>query len=350
MSFRSAGTLLLRILVLLAVLLLTLAAFHLPLGPSLGLLWEGAAGDKFALSRTMVKATPLLMTGLGMVVAWRAGAFNIGGEGQFIVGGLFGATAAKLLVGHEPAGVVTAAILLAGIVGGALWAGLAGWLQVKRGVEAVISTILLNFVAIELMRWAVEGPLQEAVRHLPQTDSLPPEVMLFRPDRQMDLNVGSLVGLAAAGAVWVYLYRTRPGFLVRLVGDNPRVARANRIDAGAAKLQAFLVSGALCGLAGGCDYTGPAGLIGEGFSQGWGFMGIPVALLAGLHPLAAVFSALYFGALLAGSENLGMFTHGGPTLVYVVQATAVLAYVALQSDQGRQILKSMRRPAWIRSS
>jgi ABC-type uncharacterized transport system permease subunit len=313
-------------------LLVTLLIFGLPVIPSVHLLVEGAFGDKFAVSRTAVKATPLLLTGLGMVVAWRAGAYNIGGEGQFVVGGLCGAGVAPVLLRHlGPTGWVDVPILIACGAGGALWAGIAGWLQVRRGVEAVISTILLNFVALQLMSWALEGPLQEPMHELPQTANLPAAAMLYHPDRQMDLHAGSLIALVAALVVFLYLFRSAAGFRLRVVGDNPMFARANLVDAGKVKLQAFLVSGALCGLAGGIEYTGTSGLIGGGFNQNWGFMGIPVALIAGLNPLLAVVSALYFGALMAGSENLGRFTQGGATLVYVVQAVAVLAFVASAS-------------------
>jgi simple sugar transport system permease protein len=326
MIFRKSA---LGLVSVLLALVLTLWLFRLPILPSIQLLLEGSLADKFAISRTLVKATPLLLTGLGMVVAWRAGAYNIGGEGQFVVGGICGAGIAQVLLAHLPAsGWLDIPILIACALGGAAWAGIAGWLQVKRGVEAVISTILLNFVALELMSWAVEGPLQEPKRELPQTANLPSAAMLFRPDRQMDLHVGSVIAALTACVVFVYLFRTAAGYRLRVVGDNPMFARANRIDAGAVKLQAFLVSGALCGLAGGIEYTGTAGLIGGGFNQNWGFMGIPVALLAGLNPLATIVSALYFGLLLAGSENLGRFTQGGPTLVYVVQAVAVLAFAA----------------------
>ncbi|HWD41988.1 MAG TPA: hypothetical protein VG944_24325, partial [Fimbriimonas sp.] len=253
-------------------------------------------------------------------------------------GGLAGAWFAKSGMQGMSATVL---ILLATMAGGAAWAWIAGWLQVKRGVEAVISTILLNFIALEVLEWAIHGPLQEANKSLPQTDSLGRATMLYRPDRQMDLNAGSLIAVMAAVVVFVYLYRTQAGLKLRVTGDNPDAARANRIDAGKAKIQAFLVSGALCGLAGGVEYAGSAGLIGKGFSQNWGFLGIPVALLSGLHPLVAIVSALYFGALMAGSENLGRFTSGGSTLVFVVQAAAVLAFVAV----GQIRLPARRSPS-----
>jgi len=326
---------------LITVLVLTLLVFRLPVVESLKLLIAGSFGDKFALSRTAVKATPLLLTGLGMVVAWRAGMYNIGGEGQFIIGGVFGATFAKLtLLGPHPLpgwlGIL--GILIACAIGGAFWAWLAGWLFVRRGVAVVISTILLNFVALQILGYCVSGPLQQLKQQVPLTETLPDAAMLPKLSRQMDLHLGVFIPLLAAAAVFIYLFRTRPGFRLRLVGENPDVARANRINAGKVQLQAMLVSGALCGLAGGVEYVGIAGQLGTDFSQQWGFLGIPVALLGALHPLACIGSAIFFGALFAGSENLARFTSAGATLVYVIQAVAVLGYVAIKA------LSDRRRP------
>jgi simple sugar transport system permease protein len=147
----------------------------------------------------------------------------------------------------------------------------------------------------------------------------------------MDLHAGTLLALAASLGVAVFLYRTKAGFNLRLVGESARVARANRIDAGKVRLQAIMLSGALCGLAGGIEYLGLARQLGTGFSQNWGFLGIPVALLSGLDPIAAMLSAGLFGALFAGSENLARFTSAGSTLIYIVQAAAVLAVVGMRS-------------------
>jgi len=324
---------------LLAILVLTLVVFRLPVLDSLKLLISGSAGDKFAWSRTAVKSTPLLLTGLGMVVAWRAGMYNIGGEGQFIVGGIFGATVAKFSVfglTRFPSWLSTILILAACVVGGAAWAWLAGWLYLRRGVEVVISTILLNFVAIQLLGYCVSGPLQEAKKQVPLTDSLPDSVMFAKLSRQMDLHLGVVLAFFTALLVYLYLFRTRPGYRLRLVGESTRMARANRIDVGKAKIQAMAVSGALCGLAGGVEYLGMAGQLGAGFSQQWGFLGIPVALLGGLHPLLCIGSATLFGALFAGSEDLARFTTAGSTLVYVIQAVAVLGYVGIKAYSDRR--------------
>jgi len=327
---------------LFVVMVLVLAIFHLPVLESLKLLASGSVGDKFSLSRTAVKSTPLLLTGLGMVVAWRAGMYNIGGEGQFIVGGLCGAALAKgTMIGSTALSgpLATALILVVCVAGGAAWAWIAGWLYVKRGVEVVISTILLNFIAIQLLGYFVSGPLQEAKKQVPLTDSLPDSAMLPRLSRQMDVHFGVLIAVAVALIVFVYLFRTKAGFKLRLVGENSHVARANRIDTGKARIQAMLISGALCGLAGGVEYTGMAGQLGAGFSQQWGFLGIPVALLAGLNPLACIGSATLFGGLFAGAENLARFSSIGATLVYVIQAAAVLGYVGVKSWSDKRRLR-----------
>jgi simple sugar transport system permease protein len=309
-----------------------LALFRVPPVGGLQLLLEGAFGGAAGWSRTLVKTCPLLLTGLGALVAWRAGMYNIGGEGQLLIGALLGATMYRWVtvlsgLGGAPA---TAAILAASLVGGAGWALVAGWLYVRRGVEVVISTILLNFIAIQLVGWAVEGPIREQKGQVPLSDLVREDVMLFRFNRQLDAHLGVAIALCAAALVYVFLYRTKGGFLLRLVGENPRVARSNRISSQRVQAGAMALSGALCGLAGGVEYLGIAGQLGSGFSQSWGFLGIPVALLGGLHPLFTVASAGLFGALFAGSENLARFTPAGTTIIYVVQAAAVLGFVALR--------------------
>ena len=320
--------------ILVLALPLTLIAFHLPLGTSLQLIVEGAFGDRFGLSRTAVKMAPLLLTSLGMVVAWRSGMYNIGGEGQFIVGGLTGAWIARLagpsIHGVQATGL-TLLILAGCVAGGAAWAWIAGWLWVRRGVAVVISTIMLNFIAAQLLSWAVSGPLQENAHQVPLTEQLPDALMLPKWNPQMDLHAGVLIALLAAAGVHAFLFLTKAGYRLRVVGDNPSAARANRFSVSAEQMRAMLLSGALCGLAGGIEYTGMTGQLGEGFSQQWGFLGIPVALLGGLNPLAVVASAAYFGALFAGTENLARFTESGTTIVYVIQAVAVLGLVAAQS-------------------
>ena len=315
--------------VIVAGLVLTLIVFRLPVGESLKLMFQGALADKNGIARTLLKATPLMLTGLGATVAWRAGMYNIGGEGQFLVGTLFGCAFAKVGLHTMPGGVLLVGIILSCIVGGAAWAWIAGWLFARRGVEVVISTILLNFIAIQLLDWAVSHPLQEAKHQLPQTDMLPEAAMLPRIDRQLDLHLGIAIVFVVALGVWAWLRYTKAGYRLRLVGASPSAARANNVNAKRVQVGAMMLSGALCGLAGGIEYVGLAGQVGQGFSQQWGFLGIPVALLGGLNPLGVIPSAEFGGALFAGSENLARFTPAGATLVYVIQAVVVLGLVAV---------------------
>lgn len=326
---------------LVLVLVLTLAAFGLDIGRSLGLIVQGAFGDKAGLSRTFVKAVPLCLCGLGMVIAWRAKMYNIGGEGQYLVGALLGATVAKVGLAWPPA-LLNVSVLLAGVLGGSLYASLAGWLQVKRGVQVVISTILLNFVAFQALDYLVRGPLQESKKALPLTDRLPNEAMLQRFDAQTDLHSGVFIALIAVVAIYFWLYRTRSGFALRFTGENAQAARANGLPVARVQMGAMAISGGLCGLAGVIDYAGVTGQIGNGFSQDWGFLAIPVALLGALHPFGVLFSAVYFAALFAGTEVLARYTAVGNTVVYVVQAVAVLAFLGLGWFANRPL---QRRPA-----
>jgi ABC-type uncharacterized transport system permease subunit len=323
-----------------AAMAAALAAFGVPLLEGLRFIAEGSVTDAAGISRSLVRATPLLLTGLGMTVAWRSGMYNIGGEGQYVVGGLTAAALASAL--GKASGVAgPLPYLAASCAGGAAVAWIAGYLQVKRAIHAVISTILLNFVVLQAHDWLLQGPLKSAAGGIPQTAALPQSAMLPRLNPQLDVHAGLIVAAFAAVAVSVYLFRTPSGFRLRVAGEGPEAARAHGVDAGRARMGAMALSGALCGLAGGVDYTGLTGYVGLGFDQGWGFLGIPVALLGALHPAGVATSAVGFGALIAGCENLSRFTQAGTPVVYVVQGLAVLAVVgARAAAEARE-----RRPA-----
>lgn len=321
---------------LLLTLALTLVAFGLPVFESLGHLWQGALGDKFAIHRTLVKACPLMLAGLGMVVAWRGGMFNIGGEGQLLVGASAGAVTYQLLHRVEGPGL-TALVLVACCAAGAAWAGIAALLYTKRGVNVVISTILLNFVAIQVVSYLVRGPLQTAGEAIPQTTPLPESAMFLRLDPQSSLHTGLFLAPVLAVLIHVWLKLTASGFQLRLVGQNPSAARAAGVPVARTQVLALTVSGALCGLAGGVEYVGVSGYLFDGFSPGWGYLSIAVALLGSLEAWGVLLSGLYFGALLAGSRNLEAFGGAPSAFVYAVQGVAVIAFVALQQWSRRRI-------------
>jgi simple sugar transport system permease protein len=309
-----------------AILSLCLSAFGLEVGPSLATMAQGAFGNSAAWGRTLIRACPLTLAGLGIVIAWRAGVYNIGGEGQYVLGGIGGAFVAQAM-GFAAGSTVP--ILVVGSLSGAALGAFAGWLSVKRGIQIVISTILLNFVALLFLEWCLRGPLQEPKRQIFVSQTLPDSVMFLRFDRGSDLHSGVLVAVLAVGLAWFFLNRTWPGFRLKVAGESPGAARAAKIDVGRSHIGAMAISGGLCGLAGVVDYLGVTGRLADGFSQGWGFLAIPVALLGGLNPLGAAGAAVLFGSLFAGSEVLKRTTPIGSSLVPAVQGVVVLAFLAL---------------------
>jgi simple sugar transport system permease protein len=217
-----------------------------------------------------------------------------------------------------------------------LYAGVSAWLFAARGVNVVISTILLNFVALHLLNYLVRGPLQTAQGTIPQSEPLAKDVRFDILDPQTALHSGIIIVPIVAVILWFLLNHTVAGLRLRLVGTNPNAARAARVPVLRVQVLALMLSGALCGLAGGIEYVGSSGILFDDFSPGWGFLGIPVALLAGLNPIAAILSGLYFGALFAGSKNLEAFGATGSALVYAMQGAAVLAFVAIRRFAVRQ--------------
>ena len=186
---------------LILVILISFLFFGVPIGEGSRLLFEGAFGDKVAVSQSLVRATPVLLTAIGITIAWRAGAFNIGGEGQLLVGALFAAALGKVFL-NTHAGLAGCLIMLvAAGIGGALWSGLAAALYLKRGVDLVISTILLNFIGDKTLLFFVEGPLRKAGQTGPLTDQLPDSLMLPKFSRQSDLHLGIVIALFVSLAV-----------------------------------------------------------------------------------------------------------------------------------------------------
>ena len=288
----------------LALLGLGLAVLGYDAGAALGALWRGAFGSWYAItSATMVRAVPLIVIGLGLAISFRAGALNIGAEGQFAVGAM-AATATGLAVGSWPAPIGLIATLGAGIVGGATWIFLPVVLRFRFGVLEVISTLLLNFVAEALVSYAVQGPLQEAKGTYPQSDQLGVLVRLaLVPGTR--LHAGFFVALVLALVLGVGFRRSRWGFRLRAVGQAPKaaaVAGAIRVERTVAV--ALLCSGALAGLAGAFEISGVTYALYQNLSPGYGFTAIAVALIARTDPLGVVVAGLAFGALEAGAAGM----------------------------------------------
>lgn len=302
-------------------------------------LWQGAFGTRYNAADTVVQTIPLLLTGLGVALAFRCQLFNIGAEGQLLVGAM-GATWVGTMHG-VPAPIHLPLTLLAGAAAGAAWAGIAAAMKIYRGVQEVLSTLLLNFVALQLLAWMVRGPLQETAKAFPQSDpiAIPARFALLIP--QTRLHSGVLLALILAFAVWFYLRWTAGGFALRAVGAGAEAAEAAGIPLNRTLTTAFLLSGALSGLAGAVQMCGVLYRLSEGFSPGYGYTAIAVALLANLNPLGVIPSALFFGALTAGGVAVQQRIPGvSAVVVQILQAVtlfALLGYAWAKGKRGERV-------------
>ncbi len=304
---------------------------------ALAALWNGAFGSSYAVfSATMVRATPLLFVGLAVGLAFRAGVLNIGAEGQLLAGAT-AAAAVGLAVSGFPRLVALPLALGAGAIAGGAWAGIAGWLKLRFGVLEVISTLMLNFIAAYLVSWLVRGPMQEPTRVYPQTAELAPSVHLPALIDGHRVHFGLMLAVALAIAAWWVLTHTAVGFRVRAVGAGASAAQsAGGIVLSRTTALVFLASGALAGLGGASEVTGVTFALYEGISPGYGYSAIAVALLARLHPLAIIMSALLFGALEAGAAAMQRDANVPSVLASVVEALLVLGVLAFDHARGRR--------------
>jgi general nucleoside transport system permease protein len=293
-------------------------------------MFQGSLNGGAAIGLTLDRATPTLIVAIGALVATRASITNLGPEGQLLVGACVGTIVALNVPGPGP--VAIPIVIVCSALGGALWASLAAFMRYTRGVDIVISTLLLNFVAEQLVTWSVsrEYLLQEGgagnTQSFTQSERIPGDLHLPRLGTYPGFNVstGLLVALALLAIVWVLLDRTRWGFRLKVLGQNPMTARRVGISVAVFGGGALIVSGALAGAAGGVMLTGTVFRFQPAFSQGVGFEGLLCALIARRRPGWLVPVALLFGALRAGGGYLS--STGVPGyFVDIVQALIVLA-------------------------
>ena len=304
---------------LLSLILLALSGIafgHAP-GELLSILISGSVGSTFALEGTLLKSVPLLLTGLSVAIAFRAGVWNIGGEGQFLAGALCAFLGARYGM---------AAALAASLIAGALWASIATAMRLWRNAPEVLTTILLNFIAIHLLGYAVNGPLQEASGKYPQSDVVAASLPTFGSS---ELHAGIVIAVVAAIGAWVLLYRTAEGLRLRASGFNRSAAKWAGVHVDAQLVRAMAISGAMAGLAGGIELLGVTHRLFERFAAGYGYAGIAVALLAQLHPLGTLASAFFFGALTTGAGELQRTAGISSTVATFGQAIVILAMIAL---------------------
>ncbi|MBB3110271.1 simple sugar transport system permease protein [Paenibacillus phyllosphaerae] len=289
------------------------------------LIWKGAAGSSGALKETLVKATPLLFAGLSYTFAYRCGLFNIGAEGQIYIGALMG-TMSALLLPSMPIYIHLPLALFCGLLGGALWGGIAGALKVGRGASEIINTIMLNYVAIFLISYMVTGPMKEAGGSLPQSASLPDSAVLPQLLGSR-LHYGFFLAILTAIIIYWVLERTTWGYQIRSAGYNKRAAEVMGMPVKRNMLLVMMVSGSLAGLGGYVEIAGVQHRLMQNFSPGFGYDGIAVALLGNTHPIGNVLSALLFGGMRSGANAMQRVTGASTSLVYVIQAIMIIVMV-----------------------
>jgi simple sugar transport system permease protein len=283
---------------------------------------EGAFGDAHALAETMVKAIPLMLTGLGVSIAFRMLFWNIGAEGQLAMGGL-AATGVALYASHALPGwsVVPSAILL-GMLAGALWAAIPAILRAYLQVNETITTLMMNYIAILLVSHVYHGPWRDPEGYgFPGTARFPEVAWL--PRLYGRAHAGLFLALIAAGVLWVVLQRTKWGFELRITGQNPRAARYIGINIPRLIVTAMLASGALCGLAGACEVSGVMRRLQQGLTVGYGYTAIIVAWMSQLNPWGVLLVAFLLAGLLVGGDQIQM-AMGLPAAMGLVLQGALL--------------------------
>lgn len=289
---------------------------------------QGAVGSTFGLTQSLVKATPLLLVGSGICIAFRANVINIGGEGQIIMGALAGA-ALPLAYPTVPGLILIPASCLAGFLAGAFWGFIPGILKARLKVNEILSTIMLNAIALQVMSLLLQGPLMDpdGIAHgtfLQQSAQLPKQVWLTRLVPQTLLHSGAIIALVVAIACYFFLWRTGLGFNIRAVGLNPQASRYSGINVPFHEALSMTLAGGLSGLAGVIEVIGVQHRLMTGITGNYGFTGIVAALLGALHPIGLIPASVFFGALLVGADKMQRAVQVPSSLI-----TAMLGLIVL---------------------
>ncbi len=328
---RDDGTAVLLMMLVVAVSLLIalifMAAYGVSPGRGISAFVSGAFGTELNLAGTLSKMIPLTLVALAWIVAFRGGRIQVGFPGQIMVGGIFCSIMALKV--SLPIAIHLPLTILAAMVGGAVWAWVAAWLWAKRGVNEILSTLLLNLVAAQVLDWWVQQPFHDSTTPLPQTPALPTSSLYPSLLANTDLHWDIVVVPVAVVAVAYLLARTTWGFRVRVTGGNEQVARHSGISPTAIGTQAMVASGAIAGLAGASlVLAGPLPAMGEAFEGGFGFLGIAVALLARNSPWGVIPAALLFGALSQGGQVMEATVNISAELVGIIQGLMIMLVLA----------------------
>ncbi len=258
--------------------------------------------NSYAIGELLVKATPLLIIALGLAVCFRSNVWNIGAEGQYIMGAIFGGGVA-LLADASTGGWIVLPILLAGVLGGMLWASITALLRDRFHANEILVSLMLVYVAVQLLSYLVGGPLKDPMGfNFPQSKTFEAATHIPRLFAGSRVSIGVIFALIGVAGLWVFLFRTRAGFSLQVGGLAPAAARYAGFSSRNALWTALLISGGAAGLAGALEVAGPIGQLTIYVPAGYGFAAIIVAFVGRLHPVGMVFSAILMSMFYIGGE------------------------------------------------
>lgn len=321
---------LLGIIASLAVFSVILLAFGYDPISSIAGLASGSFGSTFLASETFVLMAPFLLAALSFLVAFKARFYNIGVEGQIYIGALF-----AYLVGSKLGGFPSVAaiplVLIAAMAGGILWLALPLFMRIKLQVNEIFPTLVMNFIALDVVNWLTAGPIKDPNSGNLQTPILPRSTWLPILIPGTRFNLGILIAALVAIGTFFVLFKTVLGYEIRASGANPRAAKSGGVDVSRSILTVGLISGGMAGLAGMVVVNGAEHLLAQNFSPGYGYQGIAVAALGAFHPLGALIASIFYSALSIGGESLQSSAAAIPIqLIYILQAIIVLSVLIVQ--------------------
>jgi len=281
----------------------------------------------YPFTESLVAASPYILTGLAVAVGFRGGLFNIGAEGQFFMGALGSAFVGYTLKGL-PIYIHLPLALLGGAIAGGFWAFIPGWLKAKTGAHEVVNTIMMNWIAFRLSDWLLNGPMK-ATGYRPITPVVEESAMLprFFPE-PLRFHAGFFFALAIAFFIWWLLFKTKVGYEIRAVGANPHAAKYAGMNISNNIILIMVISGALAGVGGAVQVLGTDHWVGQGFSAGFGFDAIALALIGNSHPLGVVLAAILFGVLRGGATSMQSFAGIPIDIISIIQGLVIVFIAA----------------------
>jgi len=305
-----------------------------------GALLDGAVGNKNSIAETLVRAIPLTLAGVGVSIAFRSGTFNVGAEGQLFLGGMASAWVG-LLFTNLPGPILVALMIVAGMLAGALWAGIAGFLKIALHANEFINTIMMNYIAIFFVSYLLNGPLKDPEFPMAQTAAIPAQAKLFRLIPGTRLHAGFIIAVIVVALAYFLLWHTTWGFQLRVTGKNLLAARSAGINVKWVILSSLMASGALAGLAGYAEVAGVQLRMIENLSPGYGYTAIVVALLGDTNPPGVLVAAILFAALSVGASTMESAVGVPSSIVTIIQYLIVLLIM------GRGVFNFIRQH-WLR--